>query len=35
MKEWLPDNYDPEASDINEVNEMLQEKNFGLMEWDD
>ncbi len=29
LKEWIGEDYDPEYFDINEVNELLGEKNFG------
>jgi hypothetical protein len=32
MVEWLGDNYNPEELNIDEVNELLHEKNFGCIE---
>ncbi|MCC5915676.1 MAG: plasmid pRiA4b ORF-3 family protein [Balneolaceae bacterium] len=32
-KEWVGEHYDPEYFDLDEVNEMLKEDNFGLFEW--
>lgn len=32
-KEWTGGHYDPEYFDLEEINEMLQEDNFGMFEW--
>ena len=32
-KEWIGEHYDPEYFDLDEINAMLQEDNFGLFEW--
>ena len=32
-KEWVGEHYDPEYFDLNEINEMLKEDNFGVYEW--
>ncbi|MDZ7757973.1 plasmid pRiA4b ORF-3 family protein [Rhodohalobacter sp.] len=32
-KEWIGGQYDPEYFDLDEVNEMLQDDNFGVFEW--
>ena len=32
-QEWIGDYYDPEHFDLDEVNEMLKEDNYGVLEW--
>jgi hypothetical protein len=32
-KEWIGEHYDPEYFDLDEINEMLKEDNFGVFEW--
>ena len=32
-KEWLGEDFDPEEFDMNEINELLQEKNYGCFDW--
>ena len=32
-KEWIGDYYDPEHFDLDEINEMLKEDNYGVFEW--
>ena len=32
-KEWVGEHYDPEYFDLDEINEMLKEDNFGVFEW--
>jgi len=32
-KEWVGEHYDPEYFDVDEINEMLQDDNFGVFEW--
>jgi len=31
--EWIGEHYDPDYFDVDEINEMLQEDNFGVFEW--
>ncbi len=31
MMNWLPDNFDPEHFNINEINELLQKKDYGCI----
>ncbi len=32
-KEWVGEHYDPEYFDLDEINAMLQEDNFGVFVW--
>jgi hypothetical protein len=32
-KEWLGGDFDPEAFDLDEINELLQEKDYGCPDW--
>jgi hypothetical protein len=32
-KEWVGEHCDPDYFDVDEINEMLQDDNFGVFEW--
>jgi hypothetical protein len=32
-KEWVDEHYDPDYFGPDEINEMLQDDNFGVFEW--
>lgn len=32
-KEWFGEEYDPKYFDLDEINEILQDDNFGVLEW--